>query len=389
MWDGWEKQFDCLRRPIAELRGYRRTFNKASTANWGTKGLPCPTLNLESFQDGICKGIAFEFQESQEVVVRNYLAGREGKGFPLEAKTIYLEDDTEVQAWVPLYNGKNSLQADVTQKAQLASRAIGTNGPCKSYIKEIAEMLETLGINDPAVSELWRAVQTETLKILLVEIRDGIKLLESYLARRIDGYTLSPESKLPMKAMVYREVLAWRMAELSSSALENLEKENLASSIILIRSAIETTAGLWYLGAKLDDAVTRQLQGDIDEYLMKLLMGHRLASEFPQAINVLTFVDRVNKDIEGFREQYDNLSEFVHPNWAGTSLLYSKPDLTNLWTDFGKNIRSLNNIKQVGALNLSVALKTFERTYNEVAELMPAFILLCSRPRKETGAASC
>jgi hypothetical protein len=37
MWDGWETAHSCTRRLLAELRGYQRIFNKASTTNWGTK----------------------------------------------------------------------------------------------------------------------------------------------------------------------------------------------------------------------------------------------------------------------------------------------------------------------------------------------------------------
>src|SRR5437763_472139 len=96
--------------------------------------------------------------------------------------------------------------------------------------------------------------------------------------------------------------------------------------------------------------------GDIDDFLMKLSLGSRADNGImPQAISVLTFVDRVEKDCEGFRQQYDRLSEFAHPNRAGTALLYSKPDPPSLWTDFGSNIRGIDGPKQVGVVNLSVA----------------------------------
>lgn len=61
MGDKWEDKFGCARRCIAVLRGYRRTFNKASTKNWGTKETPCPTLNLEKADDGECTGIGLNF----------------------------------------------------------------------------------------------------------------------------------------------------------------------------------------------------------------------------------------------------------------------------------------------------------------------------------------
>ena len=107
---------------------------------------------------------------------------------------------------------------------------------------------------------------------------------------------------------------------------------------------------------------------------MKLVLGSRIDTDgTPSAISVLTFVDRVEKDVEGFRHQYDLLCEFAHPNWAGTALLYSKPDPPNLWTDFSPNIRGIDGPKNIG-----VALMCFERSFNHIADVMPIFIELCN-----------
>jgi hypothetical protein len=223
---------------------------------------------------------------------------------------------------------------------------------------------------------------TESIETLTTEIRSRIELLESSLPRRVDAM-VSPDSKLPFKALLYRAALIWRMAELSRGAFENYERDRLALAILETRAAVETSAALWYLHAKLDATLKAGHVGDIDDFLMKLSMGSRTDTDImPQAISVLTFVDRVEKDAEGFRHQYDRLSEFAHPNWAGTALLYSKPNPPNLWTDFGANLRDVDGPKQVGAISLSVALMFFERSYNLIADLMPAFIELCKRPSK-------
>ena len=227
----------------------------------------------------------------------------------------------------------------------------------------------------------------ESIESVLNEIRERLLLIESSLPKRVDAMAVSQTSKLPFKALLYREALIWRMAELGRVAFESFENDKLASAILLTRAAVETSAGLWYLCAKLDATVQSGAVGDIDDYLMKLMMGSKTNLDImPQAINVLTFVDRVGKDIEGFRHQYDMLSEFAHPNWAGTTLLYSKPDPPNVWTDFGANIRAGDSTKHVGVLNLSVALGMFERSYNRIGELMPAFITLCES-RLKTGEA--
>jgi cation transport regulator ChaC len=382
MGDNWEQKFGSLRRCVAVLEGYRRTFNKASVTNWGTKETPCPTLNLNQDQTGRCQGIAFEFPDDGEHEVREYLRNREGKAFPLELLTIRLKDGAEVQAHVPVYRGKN-LVAIVTaqEKAVMVKNAVGNKGSCRRYVKEIADSLARSGIDDPVVTELWQAVQKESLPSMMAEIRERLEMIESSLPRRVDAM-VSPDSKLPFNALLYREAVIWRMAELSRGAFENFEKDKLAIALLLTRAAVETSAGLWFLNAKLEAAVRADATGDIDDYLIKLGMGSRTDSNMPEALNVLKFIDRVEKDVEGFRHQYDILSEFAHPNWAGTALLYSKPDPPNLWTDFGANIRGLDSPKQIGVVNLSVALMFFERSYNRIGDVMPAFTALCERSLK-------
>jgi hypothetical protein len=224
----------------------------------------------------------------------------------------------------------------------------------------------------------------ESIEDLMTEIRGRVERLESSLPSRVDAM-VSSDSKLPFKALLYRAALIWRMAELSRGAFENFEKDKLASALLLTRAAIEAAAGLWYLHAKLEAAVKAGAQGDIDSYLMKLAMGSRADPAMPEAVNVMKFVDRVEKDVEGFRHQYNILSEFAHPNWAGTALLYSRPDPPNLWTDFSANIRGIDGPKNIGAANLSVALMCFERSYNRIADVMPAFIELCKGRLKEDG----
>jgi hypothetical protein len=175
------------------------------------------------------------------------------------------------------------------------------------------------------------------------------------------------------------------MTELSSSAQETLEKDLLAAGILLTRGAVETAATVWYLCGKLEAANQSGSVAAIDEDLMSLLMGSRNNPELPKATNVLTFVDRVDKEVEGFRKQYDGLSEFAHPNWAGTTLLYSKPVPEKAISNLGANLRSDEGTKQIAVVNLSVALMIFERSYNRISELIPDFVSLCERASKSSG----
>ena len=85
----------------------------------------------------------------------------------------------------------------------------------------------------------------------------------------------------------------------------------------------------------------------------------------------------MEKDVEGFSHQYGVLSEYAHPNWAGTVLLYSDTNKQKAITDFGQNMRNAENAKAVGVANLSVALRMFDLKYNHISDLIPAFITVC------------
>jgi cation transport protein ChaC len=159
MWDGWETKRGCTYRVVAYLPGYYRRFNKASVRNWGTKTTPGPTLNLLNAVGGVCRGIAFQFPDALKEGILSYLEEREGKAFPLHAMSISIEGESEVSAFVPLYNGMNVIEGKTLEEvAEMVLAASGTDGTCQVYVKGIAENLFALGINDSAVTELWEAV---------------------------------------------------------------------------------------------------------------------------------------------------------------------------------------------------------------------------------------
>jgi len=221
----------------------------------------------------------------------------------------------------------------------------------------------------------------ETPTALMDEIRGRIEVLESNLPANVDAMAVSRTSKLPFKVLLYREALIWRMAELARGAFDNFATDSLVSAIVLARAAVETTAALWYLCAKVATAVESKDVGNIDEYLMKLNVGIATGAptevKMPRPVRVDKFLKQVERDIPGFSHQYGILSEYAHPNWAGTALVDSKSDMDKRVTYFGKNLRMVDKTKRIGAGNLSVALMMFEQRYNRLAELLPAFTKLC------------
>jgi hypothetical protein len=74
--------------------------------------------------------------------------------------------------------------------------------------------------------------------------------------------------------------------------------------------------------------------------------------------------------------KYERLSEFAHPNWSGTALLFSKREEDGI-ANFGENMRTEENVLLLGLHNLTVALDVFQLTYDGVGELMPEVVRMC------------
>lgn len=232
------------------------------------------------------------------------------------------------------------------------------------------------------MSETERA---KRVRALTQEIGESLEVLESCLPKQIDGDGLSQKSKLPWKVMVYRNALIWRIVELGRSAFENFGKNQLVSGIVLTRAAMETSAAVWYLCAKVAAVVDSNALGDVDEYLVRLVMGtltgwpeeNAMEPIMPRAVRVKKLLERAEKDIEGFSHEYGVLSEYAHPNWSGTVLLYSSTNRRTAVTDFGRNMRNADSAKAIGIISLSIALRLFRSRYKRIADLLPAFINVC------------
>lgn len=159
MWDAWEDEFACLERSIARLPGYRRAFNKLSVENWGTEEAPCPTLNLQEDGDASCQGMAFAFAAADKDSILDRLQKREGKSFALTPLAIQLGDGMQVRAYAPLYSGKNLRPSlKLNDQVRMVRAASGTSGSGIDYVRGIAERLNALGIDDPAVRALRDAL---------------------------------------------------------------------------------------------------------------------------------------------------------------------------------------------------------------------------------------
>lgn len=108
--------------------------------------------------------------------------------------------------------------------------------------------------------------------------------------------------------------------------------------------------------------------------LMRLLGASKKWLEAPKPVHVLDCLRKMDKKIPGVLSSYDNLSEVVHPNWAGVVGLYSKNDQPNFITRFGRGLRGVDSSRSMITNAMLGSLGAFEYAYNRIADLMPAFL---------------
>lgn len=165
-----------------------------------------------------------------------------------------------------------------------------------------------------------RMEKEQLLEKVEQEYNEFINILPGKVCRQ----NVSNVSKSALKAYVIRAGLLHRIADLVGSAIDLYKQRKDLPAFVLTRAALETFALFYYFIKNTETAVNSGKVQELDDILMRLLFGSRNAGDAAKAINILTAVDRLDKDIEGIRAMYDDLCEIAHPNWMGTVGHYGK-----------------------------------------------------------------
>lgn len=197
----------------------------------------------------------------------------------------------------------------------------------------------------------------------------------------------------PLRAVVFREACLHRIAEISESAYEAFAKDNLIVALILSRAFMETEALFWGFIHELEEALKSRNIEKIRNFLTGCLIGVKSSQikllKSPQNVdliidqtNILTFIDKMNKKITHYRLHYDSLSEFSHPNAAGTVDAYVFLDHEARIARLGKNRSKL--VPELALPQLNGSLTIFLDIYDHSAKLLEQFTLLCNELKESS-----
>lgn len=206
--------------------------------------------------------------------------------------------------------------------------------------------------------------------------KDALVEIRAALPSELQARALSRSAKIPFKVALYRDSLLWRIDELGHSALAAYDHPHHVAAMLLARGVMESVAAL----DALHHLVATYRGGDIetlDDTLMKMLMGSRVRDDRPGAINILSAVDRLSKRVSGFRSLYDQLSEFAHPNDAGTASSFARIDPKGQHAIFGQIGEDPGRRAWLLIECLSTTLMLVRPLYDDLIARFAPFIAFC------------
>ena len=190
------------------------------------------------------------------------------------------------------------------------------------------------------------------------------------LPKRVDASSLTLQSKLPFKALSVRETLIHRVSALASPAVALFEANNLLAGIVLTRAVFETVAVLFSLRREVDAFLKHETIETLDDFLMACLVGSRWPDAKTQARNVLTMIDHLDKQFQGYRATNDSLCEYAHPNWSGALGSFGTIDRQEHVLHLAQESRE--SVQIIGETSLAMSLNLFQHEYDDMISSLNA-----------------
>ncbi len=181
---------------------------------------------------------------------------------------------------------------------------------------------------------------------------------------------------IPSKLAAVTGSLAWRAHDFAVLASDLFERKRVVPGAVIARSLMETTALFYLVHKKTANAVSEQSLILLDDFLVRCMSGNRLENGEPDAPNILTAIQSLDKEpgCDRYADFYASLCEFAHPNALGSFYAYSSFDNESRAVWFGHN-RGLTNGGDV-AFGVVFALEILLEFKKRVTEMMPRVVQL-------------
>lgn len=156
------------------------------------------------------------------------------------------------------------------------------------------------------------------------EVEERLNSIRNLKTDKVLHFQYSKIAKIPFKVHSFIEIMNIRMIDFCESADLLIKNNHIIPSLSIIRALFENLAIIYRISSSINKSIeTNLLDENFDELITKISFGTKYDDDLI-AINILTQIDKLDKEYNGIRKFYDSLSEFVHPNCDGVIGSYSE-----------------------------------------------------------------
>jgi hypothetical protein len=208
-------------------------------------------------------------------------------------------------------------------------------------------------------------------------MQEKINEIRNLTNLEIYHFQFSKTAKIPFKVHSFIEIMNLRMLDFCESTNLLLETNHVIPALSTLRVIFENVAVSNRISLAIKNTIkSGQLPENFDELISKINFGTRYNDEYP-AINILTQIEKLNKEYPITENFYEALSEFVHPNWDGVQGSYSELVENKKKTELRKIITNDHDLMNWINACFDLCLVLHLEIHKEILEKLPIFATIC------------
>jgi hypothetical protein len=208
-------------------------------------------------------------------------------------------------------------------------------------------------------------------------IKIKIEALRQLLTDRVEHFEYSNRAKIPFKVHSFIQVMNLRMIDFCEATDLLIKSNHITPSLTLIRSLFENAAIVYRISYEIDKSLnSNKLIENFDDLITKISFGTRYDSEV-SAINIMTNLEKLDKEYNGIKKFYDSLCEFVHPNWDGVEGSYSMLNEKDRYTDINKVMTTKHPLFDFFESCFLLCMGVYLQFSKRISTNLPSFSILC------------